>query len=103
MSATEPTTRHLSQSDEVCTTVALAVADATETPVDELPPLYTAIDPDALNDIFQPRNGDRPQSGTHVSFSIAGCTVSIRDGTVTVSRDAETSDDQTASMSARAN
>lgn len=103
MSATEPTTRRLSRSDEVCTTVALAVADATETPVDELPPLYSVIDPDALNGIFQPRNGDRPQADTHVSFSIAGCTVSVRDGTVIVFPDAETSDDRATSMPARVN
>ncbi|QRV16922.1 hypothetical protein JMJ58_08670 [Haloterrigena salifodinae] len=102
MSATE-TTRQLSRADEVCTTVALAVADATETPVDELPPLYSVIDPDALNDIFQPRNGDRPPAGTHVSFVIAGCTVSIRDGAVVVSPGTETADDRTASARASAN
>lgn len=103
MSAIEPTTRELSRADEVCTTVALAVADATETPVDELPSLYSVIDPDALNAIFRPHSGDRPQAGTHVSFVIAGCTVSIRDGTVTVTPDAENLDDRAPSTHARAN
>ncbi|SDK34569.1 HalOD1 output domain-containing protein [Natronorubrum texcoconense] len=102
MSATEPVTQQLSPADEVCTTVALAVSAATDTPVDELPPLYTVIDPDALNAIFQPRTG-RAQNGTQLSFTIAGCAVSIRDDTVTVTANSETPSERAASGYARAN
>lgn len=103
MSATEPVTQQLSPADEVCTTVALAVSAATDTPVDELPPLYSVIDPDALNAIFQPRGTGRPQDGTHISFTIAGCAVTIRDDTVTVTSDSEAPSDRSASECARAN
>lgn len=103
MSATETVTQQLSPADEVCTTVALAVAAATDTPVDELPPLYTVIDPDALNAIFQPRSGGHPQEGTNVTFTIAGCTVTIRDGAVVVISDAETPSEQATSEHTRPN
>ncbi|QSX00728.2 hypothetical protein J0X25_07155 [Haloterrigena alkaliphila] len=81
----------------------MAVADETETPVDELPPLYTAIDPDALDAIVQPRSDGRTEAGPRVSFTIAGCTVDVGDGTVVVTADAETAADSGASTRAHAN
>jgi hypothetical protein len=61
--------------------VVRATSDATGRPavsVDgterELDPLYEAIDPDALDDLF-----DRPASGPadRITFEYAGCTVTV--------------------------
>lgn len=89
MSVTRPVTRQLSTNSDVSNTVVMAVAATTNTPADELPPLHNVIDSDALNGIFQPRRNGQPRTGIHVSFTMAGCTVSIRDDTVTVTPDSK--------------
>jgi hypothetical protein len=52
--------------------VVEAVSAATETPVDELPPLYQVIDPDALDVLFSGRHTDGS-----VEFQYAGQTVTV--------------------------
>lgn len=90
MSTTEPTTQHLSTTTDVSSTVVMAVADATDTSPFELPPLYDSIDPDALDELFQSSGDGRSRSGIHVTFTMAGCTVTVADGAVTVTVDSET-------------
>lgn len=61
--------------------VVNAISAATETPVDELPPLYHVIDPDALDGLFS----DYATDGS-VEFQYAGRTVTVfADRTVEVS------------------
>ena len=62
-------------------TVVEAVGAAADTPVLELPPLFDAIDPDALDALF----AGRPTNGV-VTFRYAGYDVTVRaDGTVELS------------------
>ncbi|SFS00481.1 hypothetical protein SAMN05216559_2366 [Halomicrobium zhouii] len=58
--------------------VAEAVADAEETDPGDLPPLYDAVDPDALDQIFR-----EERVGT-VAFEYCGYTVAIQDNDVVV-------------------
>lgn len=56
----------------VSTLVVNTVSDATEMSVAELPPLYDAIDPDALDALFFSRDTDG-----YVEFQYAGHTVTV--------------------------
>lgn len=59
--------------EPVSTKVVTRVADAKGVDPTELSPLYYAIDPDALDQIFEPL-----QSGTvQVQFTFAGCDVTV--------------------------
>lgn len=82
-----------SQADEsaVSQRVISAVADAREKSPLELPPLYSVIDPDALDTLFD-SGGVGGQSGPgRVVFMFGGCEVVVRsDSGVTVTA----SDDQ---------
>ena len=89
MSMTEPVTRLLSPTSDASIAVVKAVSTATGVPIDELPLLYDVIDPDALNAIVQSQTDERPRTGVHVAFTMAGCTVSIRNGAVTVTPESE--------------
>jgi hypothetical protein len=61
--------------------VVKAISAATETPVDELPPLFHVIDPDALDVLFSGCDTDGS-----VEFQYAGRTVTIfADRTIEVS------------------
>lgn len=65
-------------------TVVRAVADATSTDELSLPPLFDALDPDALDDVLGPF-GSNPTCGRVVEFHYAGVHVSaFDDGRVTV-------------------
>jgi hypothetical protein len=71
----------------VSTWVTTAVSDATGRPIEELPPLYSVIDPDALDALFaDTRFGQR---GIQVRFSFAGCRVHIDNGAVTVTEESQ--------------
>ena len=90
MSTTEPTIQHLSTTPDVSSAVVLAVADATDTSPFELPPLYDSIDPDALDAVFQSGVDGRSRSEISVTFTMAGCTVTVDASAVTVTVDSET-------------
>lgn len=97
MSVTEPVTKQVSTTTDVSTTVVTTVAATTNTPIEELPPLYGVVDPDALDALFQPRGDGCPRTGIRVSFSLAGCTVDVHDGNVTVTPESEATADRPAS------
>lgn len=84
MSVTESVTTQFSDATDVATAVVSAVASTTDSRIEELPPLYDVIDPDALNGVFERRPNAPSQSGVRVTFSIADCTVTVTDGSVTV-------------------
>ncbi|WP_458210846.1 HalOD1 output domain-containing protein [Haladaptatus sp. NG-SE-30] len=60
-----------------------AVSDATDCPVEELDPLYDAIDPDALDRLYSPTYHGDVRSGGEVTFLYAGYQVVV-DGSGTV-------------------
>ena len=64
--------------------VVEAVAAATDSDPTEIGPLYHAIDPDALDHLFEAtRSGEREDG--YVQFSLAGCEVVVHgDGAVEV-------------------
>lgn len=65
--------------------VVTAVATATETDPLELPPLYSVIDPDALEDVVHSTARERPGDDTIVTFEYAGHAVTVNGhGTVLV-------------------
>ncbi|WP_323192583.1 HalOD1 output domain-containing protein [Halostella sp. PRR32] len=69
-------------------TIATTVAKATGKDPTEIPPLYNAIDVDALADLFgtNPTNPHRLPTGT-VNFQYVGCAVTVfADGEVIVRR-----------------
>lgn len=61
----------------VSTTLLMAISTLEATETEELPPLREAVDPDALDAIFTPReNGSLRRDGT-VSFTYAGYDVTF--------------------------
>lgn len=68
-------------------TVVSAVAELTETEPIELEPLFTAVDSDALNALFETSGGMGRGSLDSVAFTYCGCDVVVRgDGTVSATR-----------------
>lgn len=65
------------------TTILSLVGSATDADPTELEPLNDAVDPDALDALFAPREGGTPRRPGTVSFRFAGFTVTVdADGTV---------------------
>lgn len=62
-------------------TIVEAVAAATERDPRTCPPLYHAVDSDALDDLLT------HDASVRIEFEYAGCDVVVRDGTVAVSTD----------------
>lgn len=82
--------RSVCRSGEISETVVTAVAAATGVDPLDLEPLYSVVDPDALNSMFCPSVGSPPDS-LEVQFSMAGCRVVVRgDGEVAVTPPEET-------------
>lgn len=62
--------------------VVEAVAEATETDLEDLKPLYDAIDPDALNQLI---GSPRQFTEGRIQFRYAGCDVTVdADGSIAV-------------------
>ncbi|MFB6105554.1 MAG: HalOD1 output domain-containing protein [Halobacteriaceae archaeon] len=68
-----------SSSAPVSVRVVTAVADATDTPVESLPPLGDVVDPEAVDDLFS-----REGAGVRLRIRYAGTSVRVRDGEVHV-------------------
>lgn len=65
-------------------TVVTAVADAKDVDPLDVEPLHSALDPDALDSMFDPRIGTPPTS-LELTFTLDGCEVNVRaDGEVAV-------------------
>lgn len=88
--------KNVSRSGYISETVVTTVAEAKGVDPLDLEPLYSVIDPDALNSMFRPSVGSPPAS-IELNFSMAGCEVVIRgDGEVAVTPPAETDESPTA-------
>ena len=71
--------------ERVSTKVVTAVAGAKDVDPIDLPPLYDAIDPDALNQLFRPGVQSVGSAAGQVRFTFAGCDVVVdSDNQVTV-------------------
>lgn len=67
---------------DVATAVVEAVSAVTGEPIEHLPPLTTAIDPDTLNDLVATRG---PTAAVTVSFTYDGYDVTVNaNGSITV-------------------
>ncbi|MDG5776851.1 HalOD1 output domain-containing protein [Haloarculaceae archaeon H-GB2-1] len=65
--------------------VVTAIADATGKSPTAIEPLYSAVDPDALDELFGGGTSDRAPFGGTLTFTLEGCDVVVRaDGTVDV-------------------
>lgn len=83
------------QGGQLSETVITAIAEAKGVDPLDLEPLYTAVDPDALNEMFRPTIGSAP-SALELRFSMADCQVVVHgDGEVVVTPPAETDDTPT--------
>lgn len=82
-------TIHIAPEESATTTIIEAIADETGREPRDLPTLYRAVDPDALNRLVEgPRTGRDPN--VTVTFVMAGCRVEVTDtGEVTVEDDAD--------------
>lgn len=69
--STTPSSRWNS-TEKVSTNVVNAVADAKNVDPTDLPPLARFIDPDALNDLFDPRLSGASRMTGQFSFTMAG-------------------------------
>lgn len=101
MSVSEPVTAQFSDTTHVANAVLTAVADATDTRIDELPPLYDVVDSDALNDIFEPRLQGASRASVRLTFTFADCHIAVHDGTVTVTNSAEPTNEKSAPRAVR--
>lgn len=74
-------------SSDVTATVSVvrAVAEAESVTPDEVPPLNAAIDPEAMNDLFD-RDSGAGGSGIRFSFDYCGYVVRVTDDSVTLQR-----------------
>lgn len=82
----EPATRTATDepTTDICTSIAMRVADEVGVPPEELqPPLYELVDPDALETLLR-SDGNRTFDGS-VVFDAYGCTITVAgDGRVSV-------------------
>lgn len=84
----EPTSEHTVVHDwqgevPLSTTILSLVGSAMDADPTELEPLNDAVDPDALDALFAPREGGTPRRPGTLSFQFAGFTVTVdADGTV---------------------
>ena len=82
----EETTYHVRRDESVAEAVVRVVSSVTQTEQTGLEPLYSKVDPDALNALFtSPENGvPRPTDGV-VAFDYAGNHIEITaDGTINI-------------------
>lgn len=81
--------------EQASTKVVAAVADVKNVDPTDLPPLYYAIDPDALDQLFQPQFQSVVSDTGQIQFTFAGCNVVVgSDNEVTVTpTDSDTESD----------
>lgn len=64
--------------DRTSTLIVDAVAAITDTPRTDIRPLYTIVDPDALDRLFRPTSTEnRRESESRLSFTLNDCEVTI--------------------------
>ena len=85
MNSLTPTETTVTDSDSLTVAIVSAVAESKGVSTADLPPLYNAIDVDALGALFAPTSSEDHALGT-ASFEYAECAIEFHaDGTVAVS------------------
>jgi len=69
--------REIRSSESVSEAVVKAVSAAEDCPPTLLPPLYSTVNPEALNKVFSVTNSDAPDRGGHISFQFSSCFVTV--------------------------
>lgn len=72
----------IDRDDSIGYEVAEAVAVATDTAMEDLPPLYRSIDTDALNGLVAPRRDGSARSKVAVEFEYHGAVVTVDGETI---------------------
>lgn len=68
----------------ISTAVVTAVAAIEDTPIEDLEPLSDRVDPEALDEVFEPLSEGRRRGGV-LRFSFEGCAVAVEsEGTVRI-------------------
>jgi hypothetical protein len=67
------------EGDPLCTIVE-TIADRENIPVEELEPLYEAVDPDAAGGLFPPGDNGEYPANSSISFRYQGYDVTVRFG-----------------------
>nr|WP_165875335.1 HalOD1 output domain-containing protein [Natrarchaeobius chitinivorans] len=71
------TTHDWETDSSLCRTIIWAIAAVSGQSPEELPPLYSAIDPGALENVFQPRSEGKPRTHGRVSFTYNGFDIDV--------------------------
>lgn len=69
-----------SQGEPISETVVSVVAEATDTDPLSLEPIFTAVDPDALDALFEQDQTGLDRSPNRVEFTYCGCDVVVTSG-----------------------
>jgi len=69
--------RKVQPSESVSEAVVKAVGATKDCPPPSLPPLYNAVDPEALNKVFSVTNSDASDRGGQISFHFSSCFVTV--------------------------
>jgi len=77
VSETTPASNDPAAAEQISTKVVTAIADLKNVEPTELPPLYHAFDPDALDRLFHSKPSGAPTMSGKVSFTLAGCDVVV--------------------------
>ena len=72
--------------DSISTRVVMAVAEQKGVEHTDLPPLYSVIDSEALDALFERRLSRDEHPACEIQFSYAGEEVHVRNGHITVSQ-----------------
>lgn len=81
----ERTTHDFQRDRSISTTIVIAMSRASETEPNDLPPLYEAVDPDALDAVFASPGKQPGRTDVTVRFPYAGHEVSVHgDGEICV-------------------
>lgn len=79
MTTTDPMAESSAEgTGSISSEVVLAVARATDSDPTELDSLYDVVDPDALDQLFQPQLNGTQRGVGRVTFSINGCEVTVQ-------------------------
>jgi len=80
----------MEETNSLCYRIVETVAANSNTPVTDLPPLFEAVDTDALEALFSPSPDDPSRFEGTVTFPYAGWRITVSaDGSVTVDSLAE--------------
>lgn len=67
--------RPVDEADQLSQVIVAAMAEALDTEVHEIPPLYESVDPEALDDLFGRRHDGTLRDGGRIAFDHDECEI----------------------------